>query len=200
MELKAIDQITNILKNDIRTKAEILPLKIINKTDRNQNQEVSEAYQRLLKKDFIGSQYDWLGVFALEHRGIELCVHKDDKAINIIEKYGCLKKESDYYTLDQEKSDPDLNIVFGNYHFPLADLTKLQMKQWYIENEYASVMNETWFCYQPLNGKPCGLCNPCKYTIEEGLSNRFTKTALLRYYLHHSQVSNMVKKIVKHKS
>ena len=40
------------------------------------------------------------------------------------------------------------------------------------ENGFYDIMLETWFCYNPINGKPCGICNPCKYTIEEGMGFR----------------------------
>jgi len=33
-------------------------------------------------------------------------------------------------------------------------------------------MEMTWFCHRPVRGKPCGLCAPCVYTIEEGLARR----------------------------
>jgi hypothetical protein len=33
-------------------------------------------------------------------------------------------------------------------------------------------MDMTWFCHTPARGKPCGICAPCVYTIEEGLAHR----------------------------
>ncbi len=80
--------------------------------------------------------------------GKKLSVHKDDKAIIMIEKLGRLRRENDYYCPDTQNSPEDLIRVFGNYHFPLA----------------------TWFCYSPVDGEPCGRCNPCKYTIQEGIA------------------------------
>lgn len=82
-ELKAIQTIESILIHHPLTKAHFLPLIIVKKSERKFNTDISDAYRRLLEKSFIGDQYDWLGVFAIDHPGIELCVHKDDKAINI---------------------------------------------------------------------------------------------------------------------
>ena len=72
-------------------------------------------------------------------------------------------------------------LLFGNQHFPLADYTKLQMKAEYSAMGLSDVIDKTWFCFTPIDGKPCGCCNPCKYTIEEGMTERFTKKALNRY-------------------
>lgn len=55
------------------------------------------------------------------------------------------------------------------------------MKSWAEDRGLMEIMNLTWFCHNPMNGKPCGQCNPCKYTIEEGLTYRFDEAALRRY-------------------
>ena len=141
----------------------------------------------------MGSQYEWLGVFALEHKGIEISIHKDDKAIELISKHGKLKKVTDdigdYYIIDESSSSKDCITLFGNSHYPLADLTKLQMKEQYQALGLSDIIDDTWFCFTPINGKPCGRCNPCKYTIEEGMAYRFSKEALRRYYLHKIKTS-----------
>ena len=188
-ELNAIKEIKELLIANPQTKAEFLPLQIIDKSERLVNDDVSEAYKRVLAKDFVGSQYDWLGCFAAENPGIEMSIHRDDKAINVIQKYGKLKKISDniigdYYVVDKENSPKDIVCIWGNLHFPLAEETKIGMKEYYVNNGYSDVANKTWFCYTPINGKPCGKCNPCKYTIQEGLRERFTFMALLRYYIY----------------
>ncbi len=171
------------------TRAEFLPLRIIDRSERLVNYDVTNAYKRVLSRDFIGSQYDWLGCFAIENPGIEMSIHKDDRAINVIQKYGHLKEIDDsvigrYYIIDKEKSPDDIVKIWGNFHFPLANITKLDMKEFYAKNGYSDIANKTWFCYTPINGKPCGKCNPCKYTIQEGLRERFTYMALLRYYIY----------------
>jgi NAD(P)-dependent dehydrogenase (short-subunit alcohol dehydrogenase family) len=38
------------------------------------------------------------------------------------------------------------------------------------------LMDMTWFCHRPVNGKPCGACAPCVYTIEEGLAWRVPRS------------------------
>ena len=187
-ELKAIEEITALLVNNPRTKCHFRPLIYIGAQDRAEDTEITAAYQRMLKQDFFGSQYDWLASFAKRHPGIELSVHQDDKAILLINKYGKLKKQNEdtpfeTYILDTDSSSADLCTIFGSYHLPLAEYTKLQMKDYFVRNGYTDVMNKTWFCHRPYKGKPCGCCNPCNYTIEEGMKERFTPSGMLRHRL-----------------
>lgn len=185
-ELQAIADITEALKAHPSTKCTFLPLSLVDITERVEDALISETYQKVLKTDFFGSQYEWLARFAKYHRGIELSVHQDDKAIQLINKYGVLMKVQDpvlgeNYILDIENSSEEMAILFGDYRFPIVNYTKVDMKQFYIENGYRDVMNMTWFCYSPIKGKPCGKCNPCRYTILEGMGERFTATAKVRY-------------------
>jgi 7-cyano-7-deazaguanine synthase len=188
MELSAIKNITEEIKIRKETNCEILPLEIVTKDQRISDKKITDAFNRLLEKDFMGSQYEWLGWFAKDHKDIELSIHEDDKAIELIKRHGKLKLISDdvigdNYIIDQENSSEDVNTVFKNFHFPLAKYTKLAMKGYYLQWDCKEIMNMTWFCFNPIKGKPCGLCNPCKYTIEEGMTERFTKFALLKYKL-----------------
>ncbi len=185
-ELAAIAGITELLKAKPETQCEFLPLEILTKSDRKKVDAVSEAYARLRSRDHIGSQYEWLGWFATEHEGIEISVH--EQAIALIRKYGALKRVSDevtgdHHVIDRERSEADIVAVFGNYRFPLAEYTKLKMRECYAAMGAEDVMALTWFCYRPKGGKPCGTCHPCQCTIEEGLAGRFTGAALARYRL-----------------
>ena len=107
----------------------------------------------------------------------------------LIQRHGALKKVSDdtigdYYVLDEELSSDALKTLFGAFRFPLATITKIEMKTGYADMGLSSIADKTWFCYTPIQGKPCGKCHPCQYTIEEGMKERFTTMALLRYQLH----------------
>ncbi len=190
-ELKAIKEITAVLKNHDSTKCVFGELIYVSVEERRENAAVDAAYEKLLERDYFGTQYDWLGTYAMEHRGIELSVHEDDKAVLLINKYGKLKKMSDektgeYWILDCDASDPLLITLFENYRFPLIEWKKTDMKEYYLSNGYEQIMNMTWFCYHPIHGKPCGTCNPCMYTVEEGMRERFTKGALMRYHVKKS--------------
>ncbi|MEZ3478149.1 MAG: hypothetical protein K1W08_06005 [Lachnospiraceae bacterium] len=89
-ELEAIDKITQKLKEHEMTRCTFAPLIIIEENQRKKDFVISVAYDSILEYDFLGPQYKWLGSFALKHPGIELSVHEDDRAINVIKKYGQL--------------------------------------------------------------------------------------------------------------
>jgi 7-cyano-7-deazaguanine synthase in queuosine biosynthesis len=186
LELKAIETITRDIRNHPHSKCEVLELITMNVSDVPVDAEITKAYKNILKTDFYGSQYDWLARFAKKNKNLELCIHEDDKAVVIIKKYGSIIKEhddliGDYYVLDKDKSSEDLIQVFGNFHFPILSDSKLEMKEWAINSGLIDIMNKTWFCFKPINNKPCGRCNPCTYAIEEGMEYRFSKSAMRRY-------------------
>ncbi|MCM1551800.1 MAG: 7-cyano-7-deazaguanine synthase [Butyrivibrio sp.] len=186
-ELKAVTDIMEALKKHPDTRCVFGEPVYVSVEERKENADVREAYQKLREKEFFGTQYEWLGVYAMEHKGIELSIHEDDKAVLLINKYGKFKQVEDeiaggYRILDREASSPYLAALFENYHFPLIDCKKTDMKAFYTTNGYEHIMDMTWFCYHPIHGKPCGICNPCMYTIEEGMKERFTKAALVRYH------------------
>ena len=133
-------------------------------------------------------------------------VPMDDKAVNLIQKHGKFKLESgetgEQYVIDTATSSVDCSVLFGNMYFPLVNYTKLEMKAEYETMGLADVINDTWFCFKPINGQPCGCCNPCKYTIEEGMSYRFSAAALKRYKWRRTSVYkyfNKLKRIFKRK-
>ena len=63
--------------------------------------------------------------------------------------------------------------IFGAFSFPLFETTKLDMARVAGQRGWDAIMHMTWFCHRPgRDQQPCGHCNPCLYTIEEGLGWR----------------------------
>lgn len=137
---------------------------------------ITEKYQHLLSQSFLGSQYDWLGRYVKSTglNNLELCVHKDDKAEGFVkdEVHHVVDGNDDFYKLNTNLKNPALSI-FENYNFPLLQMTKVEMGEIAKKHNFSHIMEQTWFCFNPTKErKPCGLCNPCKYTREEGLGRR----------------------------
>ena len=185
-ELNAIEKITELIGKHPDTKAEMLPTIYISVEDRPQGQtHIAEAYKRIFEKNWLGNQYVWLADFAVQHPGVELSIEKGTNPVRLIEKNGGFKKQSseaigDYYTVSEE-THKDYRTLFGTFVLPLLDYSKLDMKAFFMENGYEEVMKLTWFCHSPVNGKPCGKCNPCKGVVEEGMAERLDEEALKRY-------------------
>jgi hypothetical protein len=57
------------------------------------------------------------------------------------------------------------------------------MREEAMRQNFADLMQLTWFCHRPRKGQPCGTCNPCIYTIEEGLGDRIPFANRARYYV-----------------
>lgn len=192
-ELNAIAEITDDINKNEETKCKILPLKIYNVSDVKEDKEITEAHLNLRKHSPLSAQYSWLRMFAKDHNieGLELTIEKSGNNNNIayesIKKFGATKLINNsvisYHIIDENKSSKDLIKIFGKFHFPNPSfmLTKKETLDEYKRLGFEDTVSKTWFCYNPINNEPCGLCNPCKSTIVEGMEFRFPESSLRRY-------------------
>lgn len=186
-ELGSIAEITRQVQEHPDTVCTILPLVVVRVDDVPPDKETTRAFRRLRRVTEIGSQYDWLARFAQSAEGLELCLELGGgKALKCIQKHGALKLEHDrsndpYFAIDEDRSSDDLVRVFGRFRYPIVDKTKLEIVEDFKRLGFEEAMHKTWFCFTPIDGKPCGTCNPCKSAIEAGLTFRFTEAALHRY-------------------
>lgn len=182
-ELSAIDAITEALKKKADTKCDFMELIVFPAEDIFSYKTISASFRVLRKKDFLEAQYEYLAWFARRNPTIELPVHKDDKIVELISKYGAFKKSSetdDYSFVDRNNSSDEIIDVFGNFRFPLIEFTKKEIGEQYALLNCADIMRLTWFCRTPINNKPCGVCSPCRDKIKEGSVSGFDATALTR--------------------
>ena len=160
-ELETQDRIKAALATDL-----ILPTIVMEREDIPADPAITAAYEHLLSKAYIGDQYDWLSRMAhhLELSDLELSVHVDDRL------YEHLKGHVRGDAISPEApGELDFLRVF---RFPILMLTKRDMEIKAKELGFSHIMEMTWFCFKPINGQPCGGCNPCLYTISEGLARR----------------------------
>lgn len=192
IEIETIKNITFQIRNLSNTNCIIKDLITINVLDLEKDETIDLSYFNINQKfnetynKNLGIQYEWLAKFAKIIENLELCVEKDTKPIVAIENFGKMKKIGDnikgeYYIVDPINSSRELLDIFGGFHYPLKDFSKETMKNIALENGYINIMNQTWFCHNPISNKPCGVCNPCMATIEEGFHYRFPKKSLIRY-------------------
>lgn len=83
--------------------------------------------------------------------------------------------------IDREKSQEVLNLVLGNITLPLFDTTEREMLQNIQEWGYADVMENIWFCHNPIGGKPCGMCSPCHTKMESDMEFLIPEESRRRY-------------------
>ena len=156
---------------------------------------IDQAFRRSLQQAFMGNQYGWLARFCRQQDidDMQLCIHRDDKAHAVIEPYVIRVADPDgetNYRFDPNFAQTDQYALFGRFSFPLFETSKLEMARVAGEYGWNDVMHMTWFCHRPRRDQqPCGRCNPCLYTIEEGLgwripaSSRMT-SAVYRTFVH----------------
>ncbi len=128
-----------------------------------------QAHSRLLKQNFMGTQYIWLSALSKQISNLELCIHRDDKAEFFVNKL-----ESQRANNPDGARDSDEELIFGTLKYPILNYTKVKMAEECKKDGDLDILNMSWFCFSPINDTPCGLCNPCKYSLEEGMQNRFT--------------------------
>jgi len=83
------------------------------------------------------------------------------------------------FIVDEKFLDTDEYTIFGRFSFPILNLTKLDMNRLARERGWQEIMLQTWFCHRPVKDKPCGRCNPCRYTVEEGMGFRIPRMRVL---------------------
>ena len=164
-----------------RTAALIHPTVECTLQDITPNEEITQQFERSLRSAFIGGQYEWLARFCAQRRiqGLELSIHRDDRARELL--LGLIDRSRSRLD-DRHAGDPRYEL-FKFFRFRLFDKTKQQMRSESIAAGFDELMKRTWFCHQPAKGKPCGRCNPCIYTIEEGLADRVPLRGRIRYHL-----------------
>ena len=65
-----------------------------------------------------------------------------------------------------------ISHLFSPFLFPLHNITKLQTRDRARTLGFESLLHHTWFCHHPRSGRPCGVCNPCRYAIADGFGWR----------------------------
>ncbi len=88
------------------------------------------------------------------------------------------------YVMNKQKCNSEEGReIFGNfaYSFYNAPLKPALVEE-YRKLGCEDIMNQTWFCYDPINDEPCGQCWTCLHTFRDGITNRFSEAALERYY------------------
>jgi hypothetical protein len=143
--------------------------------------QITRHFEASLRSGFIGGQYEWLARFCLQQgiEDMELAIHRDDKARELLA--GLV--DTTRVRLDRRFAGDSRYELFRFFRFPLFDVTKLQMRDAARRHGLGEFMALTWFCHRPIGGQPCGVCNPCIYTIQEGLGDRVPQRALRRYRL-----------------
>lgn len=194
IEIKTMDKIKQRLFKEHSEAKELLLPTIFKKKDKiTANLDITQSLQRISKKNFIGDQYDWLARFVAESgiKEMEICIEWTPKFERVLGafliRYG---SENDFnYKIADKFAGTDEYIVWNRSRFPIIKLTKPEMEKESKRLGFFDYMNLTWFCYNPGNDyKPCGVCNPCLFVLQRGLSWRLPFFSRIKCHLRNISI------------
>ncbi len=178
IELQTMARIGDHLRaNYPHTRGLLRPIRIASVRDVVEDDEINTALSEIRRRTFIGSQYAWLPSFC-KHNAIEameLGVHVDDKVQALVRPYALELDHPDGYRsvrVDPHHAHTAEFRLFRYFSFPLFHIDKVGIDRQAATEGWSAIMEMTWFCHTPVRGRPCGVCAPCLYTIEEGLARR----------------------------
>ncbi|RDZ27233.1 hypothetical protein [Lysobacter silvisoli] len=190
VELATMERIGERLRETYPHTRDLLrPLRIADADQISVAPHMAAALREIRRRSYIGDQYAWLPAFCERHAiaDMELGVHVDDKVQALLRPYATEFVHAGGYRsmrVDPRHAGGAEFALFGGFGFPLFHIDKLGIARQAAAEGWDAIMDMTWFCHRPLRGRPCGLCAPCVYTIEEGLAHRVpaSRRALSRVY------------------
>lgn len=198
LEVDAMRSIKRMIRRSYADAAKRLPpIRIFDRLDFAVTEATKAALDQVRKETGVplGIQYTWLARFAssMNLTDLQLSIHADDKAHEVLRD--CVERipgtGSGCYRIADRGPHGPLHEIFGRFRFPIFDRTKRDMQTFAAEHGFAEILEQTWFCHAPRRGtRPCGTCNPCMYTIQEGMGRRIPLRGRLRY-----RVKNLVSSI-----
>lgn len=154
-------------------RARILPTAFYERCEIPPSPELTAAHRALARSRFLGWQYDWLARLAAwrDIPRLELAIHRDDRAHGFIATLVTREAGASFSVRDAQ-AGPAAQL-FAAFVFPILDMTKLRMGEIACAHGFDRILELTWFCDSPdARLRPCGACNPCRYTISEGYGRR----------------------------
>ncbi|HPI97299.1 MAG TPA: hypothetical protein PLV56_01045 [Synergistales bacterium] len=200
LEMKARCRIQEQVYEMFPEKAELIrPSILFYKGDIRPDDEITDMYMRINEKNRLGLQYEWLARFAkqfsINDLEIGMIFAPPGTASSILRSH-LEKSEGSMgetkWILRKDEMDTDMSM-FRYFSFPLIETTKLEMREIAERKGFAGIMDSTWFCHRPINGKPCGFCHPCCIAMKMGMDQRLPRISKFRFYLYRA-IRGLVRK------
>lgn len=204
VEIKTMSSIRRTLVElhpECRTR--LLPTVYHAVTDIPSDENISNAYKSITEHHHLGTQYEWLARYC-KHEAIDdlqLCIEIGGAAESLIRHMiqSATNEKSYPHITSMDASDP-IYTIFRYFSFPIINITKHEMQSVSKNNDWQQLMEMTWFCLTPTrHDKPCGICNPCRLVIKEGLGWRISSTSRIYGTLYRQTIDplrSLAKKIL----
>ena len=203
-ERKAMNDILDALRKHKETKATFLPIEFIDKKQIPENEKVTNAYKIIHESTGLGPQHEYLGRLAFQRPGIELGhehgVSAEGHLTKALNQFCCVypNPAGEGYYFDKDKSTKEGTLVLGNFAYSIMDKTEEDMARNIKEWGYEDVMKLIWFCHNPIKGKPCGVCHPCKVKVGSGMAYLLPEVALKRRKKYDALKPLLGEKVARH--
>ncbi len=200
-ELKSINKISRILRNDKRTRAKLLNPIIINEKDIPRDVSIFDSWLRLMNGN--SWQYYIIAKYAhLHHLDMEMGLQfsPNGSVTSVIDETLLIPYLDSNYNvmmIDKNRANQDILNVFGNFFFPKSLYHKTKREEIDIlqRDGYATIVKNVWFCFNPMWGYPCGHCFPCFSYEKEGVS--LPRIGKMLYAIRNLNKKEKVKKILR---
>ena len=160
----------NLIKKfpEVQREGRLLPTLIV--THIPSNKALTDAYVRLHEElGYFGrritqyermARFSWFYPYSIDV-GLEKCGTGLDRATQF-NRVG--HGDECQLKTDLAKKYRDLQ-VFRHFRYPIVHLTKHQMLDIARAWEFEDIVSQSWSCWYPKNGRPCGRCEMCKHRI-----------------------------------
>lgn len=190
IELSTMSRIADHLRGAYPHVTALLhPTRIAAVSDVPEDAAINQALREIRTRSYIGNQYAWLPAYCKHNRisDIELGVHVDDKVQALLRPFAVAFEHPGGFRsmrVDPSHAGSAEFTLFRYFSFPLFHVDKVAIGRQADAAGWSAIMDMTWFCHKPVRGRPCGICAPCVYTIEEGLARRVpaSRRALSYFY------------------
>ena len=195
-EVKAIREIINLVQGHKEIQCKLLPVKFVDVKNIVIPKWLFDIWEKYTGEPYsVSKQYLFLAAFAMKHKGIAVGQERYYKTPGHLTRFmyekGHMKFTDDgtgYF--DKKDCDRDAYALFGNAVYPVCLDSELMMRDKAQAWGMMDIMGKSWFCYHPVNGKPCGMCGPCKVKMKQHMDFLFDKfyfnCSLVLNYLYHS--------------
>jgi hypothetical protein len=182
------------------TRTLLLPTRFHDVFDVRPDAAITAAFAHVHQRTFLGPQYETLARFCAQIgiRGEVCLVRGMGRGATLLAKIASRMSadEDASYQVDEVHAGSDEYTLLRWFEFPTLGLGKPDMQTIARKEGFEALMHMTWFCHRPRrNFRPCGVCNPCLYTMRGGMASRFPFTSRLRYHLRvRSRVRDWLRK------
>ncbi|MDX1640119.1 MAG: hypothetical protein R3220_00380 [Balneolaceae bacterium] len=188
VEIQCMDKLKRVIKEKYpHTNQLFLPTSYVNIESIKSDREISYAFERLKKHVPVGSQYEWLARFCKQHnyRSVEFALENVAGGMGRTEGSTLFRRFiNNNFSDDPDKLPESQRLIYSTtkilvryFKFPIIHIHKSEMFTLVKQNGWMPIMEETWFCYQPLyvpfrGLTPCGNCITCSHQVKYGLNWR----------------------------